>query len=352
MSCAKKFFSLFLPVLALVVAGALVPSAVQAAVVFDGTVNPVLSGDWDSDTNGYVGTSGGTGTALVDDASDLDSKNGYIGDAVGGTMTVDGAGSTWTITACFDENWQQWTDGELHVGNTTGGAGVLNITNGGAVSDRSGYIGHYDTATGAVTVSGSSTWTNDSRLFLGYGDGTATLTVESGGTVTTDGRAYIGRNSSSTVTVGGAGSTFHSTGNTYVGYYGAGLLTVESGGTLLLDVDDGDNSTISIGADAAVDFAGTLKLDLTDVTVDEGLWTLITGDGAMTYESSFDLMTSNDMLFTELSDVWTYTTGLSTWTFSEGTGQLSLSTVPEPGTVALLACGLVGLLAYAWRKRK
>jgi hypothetical protein len=27
-------------------------------------------------------------------------------------------------------------------------------------------------------------------------------------------------------------------------------------------------------------------------------------------------------------------------------------TVPEPGTVALLATGLIGLLAYAWRKRK
>ena len=26
--------------------------------------------------------------------------------------------------------------------------------------------------------------------------------------------------------------------------------------------------------------------------------------------------------------------------------------VPEPSTLALLACGLVGLLAYAWRKRK
>jgi len=26
--------------------------------------------------------------------------------------------------------------------------------------------------------------------------------------------------------------------------------------------------------------------------------------------------------------------------------------VPEPGTFALLACGLIGLLTYAWRKRK
>jgi hypothetical protein len=26
--------------------------------------------------------------------------------------------------------------------------------------------------------------------------------------------------------------------------------------------------------------------------------------------------------------------------------------VPEPGTIALLSCGLIGLAAFAWRKRK
>ena len=28
------------------------------------------------------------------------------------------------------------------------------------------------------------------------------------------------------------------------------------------------------------------------------------------------------------------------------------TTVPEPGTLVLLGCGLAGLLCYAWRKRR
>jgi hypothetical protein len=29
-----------------------------------------------------------------------------------------------------------------------------------------------------------------------------------------------------------------------------------------------------------------------------------------------------------------------------------VATIPEPGTLALLTAGLLGLLCYAWRKRK
>jgi hypothetical protein len=35
-----------------------------------------------------------------------------------------------------------------------------------------------------------------------------------------------------------------------------------------------------------------------------------------------------------------------------GTAGVQETTVPEPGTLALMAAGLAGLLAYAWRKRK
>ena len=42
--------------------------------------------------------------------------------------------------------------------------------------------------------------------------------------------------------------------------------------------------------------------------------------------------------------------GLSA-TLSVSGSDLVLTVVPEPGTLALLAAGLLGLLAYAWRKR-
>jgi hypothetical protein len=52
--------------------------------------------------------------------------------------------------------------------------------------------------------------------------------------------------------------------------------------------------------------------------------------------------------------IWTGTCGFASHTGGLAIGAVpsSIQIVPEPSTIALLASGLFGLLAYAWRKRK
>jgi hypothetical protein len=80
-------------------------------------------------------------------------------------------------------------------------------------------------------------------------------------------------------------------------------------------------------------------------------WTLVSNSGTVTYEPSFALATSDGALFEQVNDVWSYSDGAGTWTFSEATGVLSLATVPEPSTLALFGISIVTLLAYARRRR-
>ena len=112
MRCAKRFLGLFLPVLALVAVGFLVPGAAQATVTPWGDVFPTAMSSWGSGTDGFVGYNTSDGSITVNSGDLLASKNGYLGysyisatDTItNGTVTV--TGGTWTNN-CISRRWLQ-----------------------------------------------------------------------------------------------------------------------------------------------------------------------------------------------------------------------------------------------------
>ena len=148
----------------------------------------------------YVGLFG-TGTLNITNGGAVSNTNSRIGTMGTGTVTVDGANSTWT------------NSGDLNVGQS--GIATLNITNGGAVSNTTGSVSSSG-GTCSVTVDGAnSTWTNSGTLSIGS-SGPATLNITDGGAVSNT-TASIGIYNTGTVTVDGANSTWTNSGDLTVG---------------------------------------------------------------------------------------------------------------------------------------
>lgn len=165
--------------------------------------------------------------------------------------------------------------------------------------------------------------------FNGLIKGTASVTVN-GGTLTL-----------------GAANTY--SGDTTVN---AGALILGSGGSILMDVNPTGDYSQFLGA-GMLNLNGTIKLDVTDVTGAAGSWMLVDVDHLTeSYGATFAVAMADGSPFTQSADVWTYVAGGELWSFSEPTGTLTLGTVPEPGTLAILLAGMIGWLAYIWRKRK
>ena len=192
---------------------------------------------------------GGNATLSIAHGAALKCATGNIACAANstGTVTVDGAGSTWTDS------------GNLDVGNQ--GGGTLAISGGGHVNCATGCIGDARGATGAVTVSGTgSLLTGGNTLYLGghissdFGNGT--LSITGGGSASTNSlwvgnygggtfsvaaagsmssaSACVGffNNATGVVNVQGTGSTWTNSGRLNVGYQGNGTLAVTDGGRL------------------------------------------------------------------------------------------------------------------------
>lgn len=138
----------------------------------------------------------------------------------------------------------------------------------------------------------------------------------------------------------GTGILTLSGSNTYTGN------TTISAGTLLLG--NPGSMTFAVGANGVnnmitgtgfLTLQGTFVFDLTGAAIVDGNSWMLVDVGtllAATYDPSFAVSG-----FTESSDVWTKVDGSNTWTFTESTGVLDLSVVPEPGSLLLVAGGLM-----------
>jgi fibronectin-binding autotransporter adhesin len=244
-----------------------------------GTVTVTGAGSsWSNSGDLHVGYSG-TGTLTIENGGSVNNGLfGYVGAFSGGigTVTVTGAGSTWT------------NGGELAVGNF--GTGTLTIADGGTVSNTAGYVGRNGGSIGTVTVTGAgSTWTNSSQLNVGN-FGTGTLTIADGGTVS-NGTGTVGRISGSTgaVTVTGAGSSWSNGGGLRVGDSGTGTLTIENGGTVsntagYVGISSGGIGTVTVtGAGSSWSNSGELNVGYGDTG------TLTIADGGKTSATTTNL---------------------------------------------------------------
>lgn len=271
-----------------------------------------------------------------------------------GVMSMDGG--TFNVQGVMGMSWA-WAA----IGTSNGGS-IVNVRNGatlnatGTHAEGSGLVmgnGVSGDGTGFATLSVLSGGTLNTQSIMFTEHSTNDIHLETGGKINFTGNASL--NSDGTIHADSGMAVFSTedasksvsiasllTGSGSVQFDGPGSLaltgandytgdTVVQGGTLSISsayLADGSAVQIAAGAQLALDFVGTDTigaLDFNGIAQAEGTWGA-SGSGATNINNTY---------------------------FAAGTGVLNVVTpVPEPSVFVLLATGVVGLLAYAWRRRK
>jgi fibronectin-binding autotransporter adhesin len=281
---------------------------------------------------GNGGMAGGLGAA-TNDSGNLVFDGGTL-EYTGISSTSDRAftiiaGKTATITSTNDISFAGAT-GIASIGALTkAGSGALTLTG------TNTYTGTTTVSQGKLVINGSISTSSLTTVAPGAtlaGSGTLGKTVVNGtlsvgnspGTMTfTDALTLAGATITEIDGTAGAGQVG---GHDFVNLTGAGAAGLLSyGGTMTLDI-------------GAIFGDGFYSWNLFDMVSESGTFT------AITLADKY----SGSLLDGDLNGVWDLVSGTNTWQFTESTGVLGLTVVPEPRAALL---GGLGLLALLRRRR-
>ena len=265
------------------------------------TVNGTGS-TWTNGSSLYIGDYG-TGNLSITNGGNVTNSSFYSVNFIGynsgssGTVTVDGAGSTWTTGH----------------GNASTSVAPVPETSRSPMAVAFSHVAHYcpsfigynSGSSGTVTVDGAaSVWFNGTTTSTSAAPAAETMKITNGGTVlsimATATSATYG--SAGTVTVNGAGSIWANANDLYVGAYpnGAGTLNITNGGAVsvggatYVSSDTSSTGTINFGASGGTLTTQSLYASPTQLT---GTGTVNTrglvSDVDLVFDSTHGL-TSND----------------------------------------------------------
>ena len=289
-----------------------------------------------------IGGTGGAGTVTISDTA-----GGGVLKLGGNVVQNTGTTNTVAVSAELDLNGATRT---FLLNNSSATVTVSSV-----IVNSTGTAGLAKSGTGTLILSAANTYNggtvvNAGTLLLNGSTTTGTLSVAASGTL--GGIGSVG----GAATVNGILSPGQSPGTlTFLNTLGLlGSTIMEIDGTNGAGVAGGHDSVnlTGSGASGVISFGGAMTLDI-GVTFGVGSysWDLFnfaseTGTFAgITLSDQY----SGALVDPDLDGVWSFTGVNDTWTFTESTGVLGLTVVPEPASV-LLGIGGLGVLLVRRRR--